>query len=206
MPLFSDFQISSLWIFSPHNRLWGRLVPLVLLATTSVTKQRQISCQFYTQAKYRERKYYPVHHAGLQHYFFSGGGGEGGGGVEDTDDEGQWEENTVVETKSLCVVEQAYQKLREEKNRFSQSFDIWTQSSIQSCFHTFIHQTFTVFPNSQSKTFSIFVAPSKNMSHYLVWDIPPPTTSSSRWQYGNWEKILSLLFTRNWQKFKYQNK
>ena len=87
----------------------------------------------------------------------------------------------VVETKSLCVVEQAYQKLREEKNRFSQSFDIWTQSSIQSCFHTFIHQTFTVFPNSQSKTFSIFVAPSKNMSHYLVWDIPPPTTSSSRW-------------------------
>ena len=24
------------------------------------------------------------------------------------------------------------------RNRFSQSFDIWTQSSIQSCFHTFI--------------------------------------------------------------------
>ena len=52
----------------------------------------------------------------------------------------------VVETKSFCcVVEQAYQKLREMKNRFSQSFDIWTQSSIQSCFHTFILSYFHTF-------------------------------------------------------------
>ena len=43
----------------------GRLLALVLLATTSVTKQRQISCHFSTQAKYWKQKYYLVHHAGF---------------------------------------------------------------------------------------------------------------------------------------------
>ena len=38
----------------------------------------------------------------------------------------------------MRFVEEAYQKLGGERNRFFQSFDIWTQSSIQSCFHTFI--------------------------------------------------------------------
>ena len=48
---FSDILIGNP---PPHNML-GRLLALVLLATTSVTKQRQISCHFSTQAKYGER-------------------------------------------------------------------------------------------------------------------------------------------------------
>ena len=72
--------------------LWwmGGWVALVLLATTSVTKQRQISCHFYTEAKYRKHKYYSLHHAGLLHsknHFF---GESVCDNVDDTDDdEGQ---------------------------------------------------------------------------------------------------------------------
>ena len=66
---------------SAGNLLHSAAVVLVFLATTSETKQRQISCHFYTQPKYGQRKYYPCR-------IFLGWGG----GVEDTtdgDDEGQ---------------------------------------------------------------------------------------------------------------------
>ena len=122
----------------------GRLLALVFLATTSVTKQRQISCHFSTQAKYKERTIlfcalFRILKLILSR-FFSGEGGWCDNFDDIDDDEGHreqnrerwfWRPNPYAWCRKLI-------RSSEGKNRFFQSFDIWTQSSIQSCFHTFI--------------------------------------------------------------------